>query len=94
MSDESTTPFLRRRSTVAGLVLALILGLLWYNRGPALPVQAAQVRRAPLLVEVSTNGKVDRSRPLCPYPQIAAYTGRGSIDEAANFECRAPAEKR
>jgi feruloyl esterase len=38
----------------------------------------------------ATKGVVDRTRPLCPYPQIAAYKGSGSIDEAANFECRAP----
>ena len=34
-----------------------------------------------------TGGKVDRTRPLCPYPQVARYTGSGSIDEAANFTC-------
>jgi feruloyl esterase len=37
----------------------------------------------------STNGTVDRTRPLCPYPQIAKYKGTGSIDEAANFVCAA-----
>jgi feruloyl esterase len=31
-----------------------------------------------------------RSRPLCPYPQIAAYKGHGSTDDAINFECRNP----
>jgi feruloyl esterase len=36
------------------------------------------------------DGKVDRTRPLCPYPQVATYTGRGSTDEAANFVCRVP----
>jgi feruloyl esterase len=35
-------------------------------------------------------GKVVRTRPLCPYPQVARYKGTGSIDEAANFVCRAP----
>ena len=35
----------------------------------------------------STDSKVDRTRPLCPYPQVAKYTGRGSIDDAANFRC-------
>jgi feruloyl esterase len=34
------------------------------------------------------DGKVDRTRPLCPYPQVAAYKGAGSTDEAANFACR------
>ena len=32
----------------------------------------------------------NRSRPLCPYPQVARYKGSGSIDEAANFVCRKP----
>lgn len=32
-------------------------------------------------------GTVDRTRPLCPYPQIAKYKGTGSIDDAANFVC-------
>jgi feruloyl esterase len=36
------------------------------------------------------DGKVDRTRPLCPYPQVAKYKGSGSIDEAANFACQAP----
>jgi hypothetical protein len=35
----------------------------------------------------STDGKVDRTRPLCPYPQVAKYKGTGSIDSAANFTC-------
>ena len=35
-----------------------------------------------------TNGKLDRSRPLCPYPQVAQYKGSGSMDEAASFACR------
>ena len=33
------------------------------------------------------NGQVDRTRPLCPYPQQAVYKGSGSTDEAANFMC-------
>jgi hypothetical protein len=37
-----------------------------------------------------TEGKVVRTRPLCAYPQVARYSGSGSIDEAANFKCVAP----
>jgi feruloyl esterase len=37
-----------------------------------------------------TAGHVDRTRPLCPYPQVARYKGTGSIDDAANFACVAP----
>lgn len=38
----------------------------------------------------SSNGQVDRTRPLCPYPEIAKYKGTGSIDDAANFACAKP----
>ena len=31
---------------------------------------------------------LDRSRPLCPYPQVAVYSGTGSTDDARNFACR------
>jgi len=35
------------------------------------------------------SGQVTRTRPLCPYPQVARYTGSGSIDDATNFACAA-----
>ncbi len=38
----------------------------------------------------ATNGVVDRTRPLCPYPQVSSYKGTGNTDDAANFVCRAP----
>jgi feruloyl esterase len=53
----------------------------WVERGQA-PSQ--------IVVSHATDGKVDRTRPLCPYPQVARHKGTGSIDEAQNFECRAP----
>jgi Tannase and feruloyl esterase len=31
-----------------------------------------------------------RTRPLCPYPQVAHYKGSGSTDEASNFVCASP----
>jgi feruloyl esterase len=40
--------------------------------------------------ETRNGGKVLRTRPLCPYPQVAKYKGAGSIDEAVNFSCAAP----
>jgi len=45
------------------------------------------VAPASLVATHSTNGAIDRSRPLCPYPQVARYKGTGSIDEAVNFAC-------
>jgi feruloyl esterase len=35
-------------------------------------------------------GKTIRTRPLCPYPEVARYKGSGTIDDAANFSCVAP----
>jgi len=36
------------------------------------------------------DGKIIRTRPLCPYPQVAEYKGSGSTDQAENFVCRVP----
>jgi feruloyl esterase len=53
----------------------------WVEKGEA-PKQ--------IVAEHSTNGVVDRRRPLCPHPQVAVYSGKGSLDDAANFTCKAP----
>jgi feruloyl esterase len=53
----------------------------WVEKGTA-PAQ--------IVASHLTNGKVDRTRPLCAYPQIAQYKGSGSTDETPNFECVAP----
>ena len=36
------------------------------------------------------NNRVDMTRPLCPYPQVAQYKAVGSTNDAANFVCKAP----
>jgi hypothetical protein len=33
---------------------------------------------------------VVRTRPICPYPQVASYKGSGSVDDASNFVCAMP----
>ena len=43
----------------------------------------------------ATDGVVDNERPLCPFPQVARYTGSGDPSDsrnwrAANFTCRDP----
>lgn len=30
------------------------------------------------------------TRPLCPYPQVGKYKGKGDANHAANFVCLAP----
>ncbi len=36
--------------------------------------------------------RVKMTRPLCPYPQIAKYKGRGATNDASNFVCTARAK--
>jgi feruloyl esterase len=52
--------------------------------------QWVEDRKDPASIPASRviSGKTVRTRPLCPYPQIAAYKGSGSVDEAANFVCK------
>jgi feruloyl esterase len=45
---------------------------------------------ASILASRVEDGRVTRTRPLCPFPQIAKYKGAGSIDQAENFACAAP----
>jgi feruloyl esterase len=35
-----------------------------------------------------SKGKPDRTRPLCPYPQVAVYSGTGTTDDESNFACK------
>jgi Tannase and feruloyl esterase len=48
--------------------------------------------RAPdsLIARKIVDGNVVRSRPLCSYPQVARFTGRGNTDDAASYRCEAP----
>jgi feruloyl esterase len=52
----------------------------WVAKGAAPDQIVASHRKA---------GTVDRTRPLCPYGEGAAYKGIGSTDDAANFVCKA-----
>jgi feruloyl esterase len=36
---------------------------------------------------------IEMTRPLCPYPQVAKWSGRGSPSAAQNWSCQAPAGK-
>jgi hypothetical protein len=40
-----------------------------------------------ILASKSLGGGLTQTRPLCPYPTFAHYTGGGSTDDAANFVC-------
>ena len=55
-------------------------------------VEWVEAAKAPDRITASqvVNAQTVRTRPLCPYPQTAKYTGSGSIDQAENFRCAAP----
>ena len=39
---------------------------------------------------VDGDGQVLMTRPVCPYPEVARYTGSGDVADADSFVCRAP----
>ena len=55
----------------------------WVEEGKAPDRLPAELR--------DRSGKVIRTRPLFPYPQVATYQGSGSTDDAANFISTTPA---
>ncbi|MDP6376192.1 MAG: tannase/feruloyl esterase family alpha/beta hydrolase [Pseudomonadales bacterium] len=46
--------------------------------------------RQMIAAQWDASGEVVRSRPLCSYPGVARYRGRGNVDEAGSFVCVAP----
>jgi feruloyl esterase len=50
----------------------------WVERGQ---------KPAQIVASHMSNGQPDKTRPLCPYPQVAKYQGSGSTNDAANFVC-------
>jgi feruloyl esterase len=84
--------------TQRGVRLYMVPGMIECNGGPGtdtfdmLGVMRRWVERGEAPNEVLASrvehGKVVRTRPLCPYPQMATYRGSGSTDDARNFVCR------
>jgi hypothetical protein len=64
----------------------------WVERGRAPEAIVATARGAGnpggVNAEVPADWAPDRTRPLCPFPLVARYDGRGSIERASNWECR------
>jgi feruloyl esterase len=51
----------------------------WREKGQA-PASIVAARAA-------NQARTEMTRPLCPFPQMAKYTGTGSTDDAKNFVC-------
>jgi feruloyl esterase len=45
-------------------------------------------RNAPDRITATGTAFPGRSRPLCPYPTSAHYSGKGSVEDADSFVCR------
>jgi feruloyl esterase len=84
--------------TRQGVRLYMVPGMIECNGGPGtdtfdlLGVMRRWVEKgqAPNDVPASRveHGRVVRTRPLCPFPQVATYRGSGSTDDASNFVCK------
>ncbi|MDM0032711.1 tannase/feruloyl esterase family alpha/beta hydrolase [Variovorax sp. J22P271] len=64
----------------------------WVEQGRAPESVVASARgpgTASVNPEVPASWSARRTRPLCPYPQVAVYTG-GDTESAASFACRVP----
>jgi hypothetical protein len=62
----------------------------WVENGKA-PQSVVATARTGANPDVPANWQTagkPRSRPLCPYPQMATYQGHGDINDAASFSCR------
>ena len=80
--------------------LFMVPGMQHCTGGPGTPrfdaltalEQWVEQNKAPdqIIASHATNNLIDRTRPLCAYPQEAKYKGSGSTDDAANFVCALP----
>jgi feruloyl esterase len=66
----------------------------WVEKGVA-PARVIAGARGPgnaggVNADVPPAWSPTRTRPLCPYPQVARYSGSGSLESADSFVCRAP----
>ena len=66
----------------------------WVERGIAPASITAQARGAGnpggVNADLPAGWAANRTRPLCPYPQIAKYNGSGNAEVASSFTCSAP----
>ena len=83
----------RRFTSRSFLALSLLTAPVIYSLFVPLAVLDAWVTsgKAPERISAThvTEGKTDRTRPLCVFPKVAKWNGTGSTDDATNFSCSA-----
>ena len=71
---------------------ALAALVAWVENGQAPDSIVASARGAGNAGGVNADVPADwnpaRTRPLCPYPQVARYNGSGDMDSASNYSCK------
>jgi feruloyl esterase len=86
-----------RKNTEAFARLFLVPGMLHCGGGPgchqadylsALDAWVGQGKAPDQIIGTGTNPV--RTRPLCAYPKVAKYSGRGEVTNAASFRCEEP----
>ena len=64
----------------------------WVEKGVAPEALVATARgtgnAGGVNADLPADWAANRSRPLCPYPQVARYSGAGSLEVAASFSCK------
>jgi len=64
----------------------------WVEQGQAPASVTASVRgpgnAAGANADIPASWSATRTRPLCPYPQVARYKGSGSLESADSFSCQ------
>ncbi len=64
----------------------------WVEKGTAPEAIVASARGAGnaggVNADVPATWAANRTRPLCPYPKVARYSGSGSLEVAASFTCQ------
>jgi feruloyl esterase len=64
----------------------------WVENGVAPDSVTAQARGAGNAAganpDIPPTWAANRTRPLCPYPQVARYKGTGSVESADSFSCQ------
>jgi hypothetical protein len=77
MFDQGGTPHAGRLRSIDAALEA------WVEQGTT----PDQIVAAKYKNNLDVRSGIIRTRPLCPWPQVAKYSGSGSTDDAANFVC-------
>ena len=94
----SVTARIGIEDTQRGVRLYMVPGMIECNGGPGTDtfdmlrvmrrwVEGGQAPNEVIASRVE-RGTAVRTRPLCPYPQAAMYSGKGSTDDARSFVCK------